>query len=523
MKPSSSEAQVTAPAGRTPVLVGLLLAMALAAMDTTIVATAIPSIVGNLGGFSLFPWVFSSYLLGTAVSIPLYGKLADLYGRKPLLIFGILLFLVGSILSGLAWNMIALIVFRGLQGLGAGAVQPMTMTIVGDMYNVEERARIQGWLGSVWGISAVIGPALGGFFSDYASWRWIFYLNLPVGIAALFMVSSRLHEQVARKRHKIDITGAALLVLGIGLLILGLLEGGVHWAWTSGPSLALFAAALLLLIAFTFQERRALEPILPTWVFTRRLLLAANFGSMAVGLLTIGLTTYLPTFAQGVLGASAIVAGFILAVQSIGWPTASALSGKLYLRIGFRNTALLGLCLCLLASFVFVLLPQSAPIWAAAIGSFLMGAGLGLLSTPLIVGVQSVVGWERRGVVTGANMFTRMLGSTLGAAIYGGIANSTLASWLRGAPANLQGKLPDSLNDVSSALSGAANHSGPALAFVRDGLYVASHRVFFGLAAVALLGLLVVALAPRRFETLHFGEADSSPPPAAMENTPGDD
>jgi EmrB/QacA subfamily drug resistance transporter len=495
------------PEGRRRVLAGLMLAMALAAMDTTIVATAIPSIVRDLGGFSLFPWVFSAYVLASAVSIPIYGKLADLYGRKPVLLVGTVVFLAGSVLSGLSWNMLALIGFRGLQGLGAGAISPVVTTLAADLYTLEERARVQGLIASVWGISAVVGPAIGGLFAEYGSWRWIFYVNVPIGAAALTVILKGFHEPQAavRRRHRIDYAGAGLLVAGVGLLIFGLLEGGVRWSWGSGRLVGVLAAAALLLVAFAMWERRAAEPMLPPWVFGRRLLVGAALGSASVGLLTIGLTTFLPTFAQGVLGAGPVAAGFVLAAMSIGWPLAASVSGRLYLRIGFRDTAALGALGCLVAGVLFAVLPEGATLWEAGGACFVMGVGLGLLSTPLIVGVQSVVDWNRRGVVTGASMFTRMLGQAVGAAVFGAIANATLHDRFASAPGRIGEELPGSLNAASDALAGGGEHlSAAATAYVRHSLDVATHRVFLALLAVAVLTLVALALTPRRFEELQF-------------------
>jgi EmrB/QacA subfamily drug resistance transporter len=493
--------------GRGRVLIGLMLTMALAAMDTTIVATAIPSVVRDLGGFSLFAWVFSIYVLVQAVTIPIYGKLADLYGRKPLLLAGTVIFLIGSMLSGAAWNMVALIVFRGIQGIGAGAIVPLVTTVAGDLYNVEERARIQGWISSTWGISAVIGPAIGGFFAEYASWRWVFYINLPIGILAIFMVWTSLHERVARRQHTIDYAGATLLAVGVGLIILETLEGGVGWAWLSVQSILVVVVALVALGFFIWQERRAVEPILPLWVLRRRVLAGANLATLALGAISIGLTTFLPTFAQGVLRVNAVVAGFVLAVMSISWPVASALSGKLYLRMGFRDSALIGAVLSLISGGIFVALPASASPWLAALGSLVMGAGLGLISTPLIVGIQSVVGWERRGVVTGANMFTRQLGQALGAAIFGGVVNIVLINWFSKAPAAFAGQLPASANAVSDVLGGNTQQiSSAAAAYAREGLYLAVHGVFWGLVIVAALSIVVLLWTPRHFATLTFEE-----------------
>src|ERR1700761_2017738 len=236
---------------RGPVLAALMLCTGLVALDSTIIATAVPSIVRDLGGFSQFPWLFSIYLLTQAVTVPLYGKLADVVGRKPVMFFGIAVFLLGSVLCGVAWSMPALIAFRAVQGIGAGAVQPMSMTIVGDLYTVEERARVQGYLASVWGAAAVLGPTLGGVFSEYVSWRWIFFVNLPLGAVASVVLARRFLEKVKeRKRHRIDYAGAGTLTAGCSLLILGLLEGGIEWAWVSVPSIVIFVVAVAMLVGF---------------------------------------------------------------------------------------------------------------------------------------------------------------------------------------------------------------------------------------------------------------------------------
>ena len=497
---------------RGRVLVGLMLTTGLSAMDTTIVATAVPSIVHDLGGFSLFTWVFAVYLLAQTVTIPVYGKLADLYGRKPVLQVGTLIFLLGSVLSGLSWGMGALIAFRGLQGLGAGAIQATTLTLAGDLYSVEERGRIDGWLSSVWGISAVVGPTIGGALVEYASWRWIFYLNVPIGVAALAMIGRHLHERVAKKRHRIDVLGALLLVAAAGSLCLGLIEGGVRWEWRSWQTLAAFGGSALAFVAFAWQESRAKEPMLPLWVFRRRLLAGANLASAVVGLVTIGLSTFLPTYAQGVMGAGPIVAGFVLAAMSVSWPFASAFSNRLYLRIGFRDTALIGTAFAIAAGVLLTSLRPSAPVWTAAMGSLLAGAGLGLLSTPIIVGIQSVVGWNRRGVVTGANMFTRYLGQAVGAAAYGGIANVALEGWLRKAPPTLGAKLPRTIDAAGKVLGQGHAVSGPIAEYVRQGLFLATRHVFFALVAVAAFGTLVLLLTPRVFRTLEFpGEPPARP------------
>jgi MFS family permease len=283
---------------RGPILLAVMLSVGLIAIDATILATAVPSIVNDLGGFAQFPWLFSIYLLAQAVSVPMFAKFTDLIGRKPIILVGIGLFLLGSILCGVAWSMPALIAFRAIQGLGAGAIQPTGMTIIGDIYSVAERARVQGYVASVWAISAVVGPALGGIFVDFLNWRWIFFVNIPLGALAAWWLIRRFNEKVARRQHRIDVAGAALLGVGSSLIILGLLEGGILWQWSSVPSIAILSVGVLLIIVFALVERGASEPILPGWVFRSRLLNSTNLAALGIGVLLIGLTSFIPLYAQ---------------------------------------------------------------------------------------------------------------------------------------------------------------------------------------------------------------------------------
>lgn len=418
---------------RTPVLFALILTMALVAMDTTIVATAIPQVVADLGGFSLVGWVFSVYLLAQTVTIPIYGKLADLYGRKPILVIGVVIFLAGSLLSAISWSMVALIIFRAVQGLGAGSIGATVNTVAGDLYSVEERGRIQGYLSSVWGISAVIAPAIGGFFAQYTSWRWIFLVNLPIGIFALVLIIRRLHEDVTPARHRIDYAGAALILVAACGLILGLLQGGTSWQWVSAPSITTFVVAAAALAAAIVVEGRASEPIMPLHLWSRRLPAGSYAATLTAGLMVIGLSVYLPNWAQHVLGLKAVAAGFVLAVMSITWPTASGFSARLYLRIGFRNTALVGSGFAIASGIVFSTLGTGSAVWQPVLGSALMGAGMGLIVSPLLVGLQSTVGWSERGTITGGAMFARFLGQSIGAAVFGAITNTVLRAH-QGAP-----------------------------------------------------------------------------------------
>ena len=487
---------------RGPVLGAIMLSTALIALDSTIIATAVPSVVADLGGFSQFPWLFSIYLLTQAVTVPVYGKLADVVGRKPLLVFGIGVFVAASVLCGLAWSMPALIAGRALQGIGAGAIQPIGMVVIGDLYTVAERAKVQGYLASVWGAASVLGPTLGGVFSDYLSWRWIFFVNLPLGAVAVLALQRRFKESVTRTSHDLDVTGAALLTTGCSLLILGLLEGGSAWAWGSPVSYAVLGGAVVLLVLFALVERRAAEPVLPLWVFRRRILVSGNVAALGLGALLIGLSSYVPTWVQGVLGTGAVEAGLALGALTLGWPVAASQAGKLYLRIGFRDTALIGVAFVLAGTVLTALLPASASVWHVAGAMFVTGFGLGLSSSPLIVAVQSVVGWDRRGVVTGTNMFSRSMGSALGAAAFGAIANTTLAHRLASAPPEVAGRLSEDVDGVAEALSGPA----PVAELARASLHAASHSVFLATAVTGVVIAVAVACVPRRTEPLVFDD-----------------
>jgi EmrB/QacA subfamily drug resistance transporter len=411
---------------RGPILLALMLSTGLIAIDSTILATAVPSIVEDLGGFASFPWLFSVYLLAQAVSVPVYAKLIDTVGRKPLLLYGIGMFLLGSILCGFAPSMLTLILFRAVQGLGAGAIMPTSITVAGDIYTLAERAKAQGYLASVWAISSVVGPTLGGVFSQFVSWRWIFFVNIPLCLVAAVLVR-RYHETPNRSHHRVDVPGAVLLTAGLTALLLGLLQGGQAWPWLSLPGLGLPVAAVVLLVVFVLVERRAPEPVLPLWVFSRRLLLTTGLISAGVGALILGLTSYVPAFLEAVGGATPLESGLALALLTIGWPIAASNAGRLYLRLGFRPTALIGSSIALAGTVLVLVVTPLASIWLTGAACFLVGLGMGTVATPTLIAGQSSVGAGERGVVTGSNTFLRSVGSAVGVAVFGAIANAVLA------------------------------------------------------------------------------------------------
>ncbi len=435
-----------------------MLSTGLVAIDATILAAAVPAVVRDIGGLTQFPWLFSVYVLAQAVSIPVYGKVADLVGRKPVMLVGVGLFLVGSLLCGVGWSMGSLIVFRAIQGIGAGAIQPIGMTIVGDIYSMAERATVQGYIASVWAISSLVGPTLGGVFADYLSWRWIFFVNLPLGLVAAWMLWRRFDEQprTAVTRPRFDVVGTALLLLGTVALLVALLEGGVVWAWASPQSVGLLVAAVVLLVGFVLVERRAPEPVLPMWVFSNRAVAGGMAASLVVGILLLGLTSYVPLYAQAVLGTGAVVAGLALAAMTVGWPIAASTAGRLYLRFGFRTTMLIGSAFAVVGAGLLLLSDEHGSVLRLAVPCFVMGLGFGWVASPSVIAAQSSVGWQRRGVATGATIFARSIGSAVGVAAFGAVANTVVRSRLGSEPVDLEHLPADVLGPALDAVWVAA-------------------------------------------------------------------
>lgn len=450
---------------RGPVLTALMLATGLVALDSTILATAVLSITTALGDFALFPWLFTSYLLAQAVTVPLYGALADSVGRKPVILGGIALFALGSLLCGLAPNMFSLIVFRAVQGAGAGAIQPTTMVIAGDLYTLTERARVQGYLAAVWAAASVTGPLLGGVFADYLGWRWIFLVNLPLAGAAAWLLARRFAETAPRGHRRVDYVGAALLTVGAGALVLGLLEGGRSWGWSSPTGIGVFACAAILLALFVAAQTRAEHPVLPLWLFTRRVVVASSAASMLGGALLFGFTTYVPMFNQGVLGTGALVAGVVTGALTLGWPLSAANAGRVYLRFGFRACAVLGSGVAAAGTASTLLIGEQSPLWQVAASCFVVGAGMGLVATPTLIAAQTAARRSERGVVTSANMFARSLGSAVGVAVFGALVT-----------ARLGGEDPPAPHTLASAV----------------------HGVFAAIAASTLVLVCACAMMPRR-------------------------
>jgi EmrB/QacA subfamily drug resistance transporter len=480
---------------RRPVVLGcVMLALFMAAVEVTIVATALPQIVGRLGGFSLYTWVFSGFLLTQASTILVFGKLADLYGRRPVLIAGIVVFLVGSTLCGFAWSMPALIAFRLLQGLGAGSIQPVAATIVGDLYTPQERPRVQGWLSSVWGFAAIVGPLAGGLIVEALSWHWIFWINVPVGLLTIVGLTLFLREDVAHRAHRVDYVGVGLFCIAIAALLVALMEGGVDWPWRSVPTLLLVALFAVAFVLYLRRERRAPEPMIDLALWRSRLVASVNVSSLFSGAVIIGVTSFLPIYVQGVLGRSAIVAGFALTAMSVGWPLASTLSGRFLRALDARATVRIGGGLLAAGAAALAAMPADAGAIVVGACSFVVGFGMGLLNTTFIILIQGSVSWEQRGSATASNIFARMLGSTFGAAALGAVLNASLNRRLGHAGDTLGG-----IESVRRMFEGGATSLPVAHhATLVDALAYGMAHVFVALAVFGALTMMATWLVPRR-------------------------
>ncbi|MCO1600832.1 MDR family MFS transporter [Desulfosporosinus nitroreducens] len=480
---------------RSIVLASVLLAIFIAAIEGTIVATAIPSIVGDLGGFSLFSWVFSSFLLAQAVTIPIYGKLADLFGRKPVFTFGIIVFLIGSVLCGFAKTMNMLIIYRLLQGIGAGAVQPIATTIIGDIFSLSERARIQGYISSVWGVSSIIGPALGAFFVQYVHWAWIFWVNVPIGMLAVAGIWFFLGEAVHKQQHTIDYIGSGLIFISVSALMIVFIQAGTVWAWSSVPVLLLLGLSFVGFYLFILQEKHTAEPIMPLEIWTDSLLVVSNLATLTTGIVIIGISSFLPTYIQGVMGKSPIISGFVLAFMTMGWVMGASIAGKIMFKFGFRRIAIIGGFWILAGSmFLITMAPERGWLWAG-VGSLLIGIGMGFARTVFIVGIQDSVEWQMRGVATASNMFMNILGNTMGAALLGGVLNTKLTSYLKGVSG--EAFSVDVVNVLLDPVKRGTLPNG-VIDLMTSGLTISLHYVFYGVCIVSGLSFILVLFFPNK-------------------------
>jgi EmrB/QacA subfamily drug resistance transporter len=435
------DARLTGAALRT-VFIALMLGMFLAALDQTIVSTALPTIVGDLGGLNHLSWVVTSYLLASTVSTPVYGKLGDMYGRKPVFLAAILIFLGGSMLAGLSQSMVQLIGFRALQGIGAGGLIVGAQAIIADIVPPRERGRYMGLIGSVFAVASVAGPLLGGFLVDNLSWRWVFYVNMPVGALAVLIVVTRLHLHTPHMRHRIDYLGTALLAGGVGALILLATWGGVEYAWSSSMIVGLGIAGVAVLAAFVWWERRAVEPILPLHLFRSSVFSVASAMGFAIGMAMFGAIIFIPLFLQIVYGASPTSSGLRTIPLMAGLLVASILSGRAISRIGrYKAFPIAGTAVLAVGMYLLSLLGAGTASWLASVYMLVVGVGLGLVMQVLVLVVQNDARPQEIGVATSTATFFRSVGGAFGVALFGLIFATRLSHRLAHLPRSVTARL----------------------------------------------------------------------------------
>lgn len=501
---------------RRSVTIAVMVATFLTAMDSTVVSTAMPTIVSDLGGIRLISWVFAVYLLSSSVTAPIWGKLADLFGRKGVFQIGTGIFLLGSILSGASGNMDQLIAFRAFQGIGAGAVFPITLTIIGDLYQLKERAKIQGLFSAIWGIAGILGPLVGGFFVDELSWRWIFYINIPVGLVSMLLIALSLRETFEKRKRHIDYAGAVTFSVAMTALLYALLSGGQQLAWNSPVELLLFILAALLLLAFLWIESKSPEPMLPLQLFGLRAIWVSNVASLLASGVLIGITVYLPLWIQGILGHSATNAGLTLTPISIGWPIGATICGRIMFRLNPRWSAVLGSLFLIVGGVWLGAVGPTTPYVNLVAIMLLLGFGFGFALTVFTVLVQSAVGWNMRGAATASNQFVRSLGQTVGVAFFGSWFNAQLAHPLKATsqtPALTANRTVDALNRLVNPAY-AAHLPVALLIELRTVLAGALHNVFVIMAALTVACFVFVFALPARFSDAHAKTSESVAAPA---------
>ena len=471
------------------VFAALFLVLLLASLDQTIVSTALPTIVGDLGGLQHLSWVVTAYLLASTIVTPLYGKLGDLYGRKVILQTAIVIFLIGSALCGLAQNMPSLIAFRALQGLGGGGLMVTTTAVVGDLVAPRDRGRYQGYFGGVFGVSTVIGPLIGGFFVDNLSWRWIFYINLPVGILALAVIGFAFHAHAARERRSIDYLGAGLLAGGLSAVVLFTSLGGTTYAWGSIETIGLAVLGAGLLVLFVLAERRAAEPILPLALFKNRTFVVTSAIGFIIGLALFGAVTYLPLYLQIVKGNSPTQSGLLLTPMMAGVLISSITSGNLISRTGrYRAFPIMGTAVAAVAMVLLSRLEASTPTWLAALFMLVLGLGLGMVMQVLVLAAQNAVPYEMLGVATSGSTLFRQIGGAIGVSIFGAIFTNRLAT-------ELAARLPGGAHVPSAVNPAIVHHLPEAIRRAYIGAFSAALTpVFLAAAGFAIVAFLLTWL-----------------------------
>lgn len=482
---------------RRNITIALMVATFLAAIEVTVVSTAMPTIVAELNGFKLISWIYASYLLTSAVTTPIFGKLADLYGRKKIFMYGSILFLIGSMLCGLAGSMEMLVVYRALQGIGAGAILPVTFTIIGDVYPYEQRGKVQGLFSSIWGIAGLVGPLVGGFFVDWLSWRWIFYINVPFGILSIILISLFLKESIDKSEKSIDYAGAVTFTIAMTALLFALITGGSEFPWTSPVIIGLFALFVVFLVLFYFIQLRAKDPMIPLKLFKIRGIAVSNAAGFFISAVNIALSTYMPMWVQGVMGKGATFAGLTITPMSIGWLLGSIVSGKLLVTRGTKIFAMIGVTVITLGCFWLLAAGIGTSYWLLMLIMFVVGHGFGLSMTVFTVIVQSAVDWKLRGASTGLSTFTRTLGQTIGIAIFGTWLNKEIIRLTSGASFETEALDINKLNELLDPKI-ATGLPIDQLHQMQQVLASGLHSVFLFACAWGLIGLVTVVFMPGR-------------------------
>jgi EmrB/QacA subfamily drug resistance transporter len=480
---------------RWAVTAGVMLGMFLAALEATVVGTAMPTVIASLGGLDRYSWVFSAYLLTSTVTVPLWGRLSDLYGRRIFYLIGIAFFLVGSALSGASQSIEQLIIFRAIQGLGAGALIPLSMTINGDIYTFRERARMQGLFSGVWGLASILGPLAGGFITDHLSWRWVFYINIPFGLAAAVVVGLALVEPKRTERPVIDYAGAAWLTLSVTLLLLVLVESGDPALWKSPSMIAAAIGTFIFGALFVWTERRAPEPIVPFSLFKNRMMTVGAVIGFLLGAAMFGALSFIPLFVQGVLSGTATEAGILLTPFLLGWVIMAVIGGQLMFRIGYRVTIISGLFVLAASSLWLTYFSRATPRSWLITDMALMGMGMGLVMFALLISVQNSVPRNQLGIATSVNQFSRSIGQTVGVALMGLVLTLSLESHLSEIQA--ESGLPEEevarvVHNPSALIDPIArpNLNPALLQSMQSALGGALNNVFWSGAIFAVIGLI---------------------------------
>ena len=491
---------------RWAVVAGVMTGMAIAALEATVVGTAMPTVIAALGGINHYSWVFSAYLVTSTVTVPVWGKLSDLYGRRVMYQLGIGVFLLGTLLSGLAGSMTQLIIFRAIQGLGAGALIPLGMTIIGDIFTLKERSKMQAYFSGVWGLSSVVGPVIGGFITDQISWRWVFFINLPIGVVAALIIGFALKEPKIREKPTVDYAGAALLMLAISLLMLAMVEGGGSVATLfSAQNLLLFSGGALLLGIFGWVEKKARDPIIPFGLFRNKTVAVSVAAGFLGGIAMFGGISFVPLFAQGALGMTATKAGSLLTPLMLSWVTMSVIGGRLLLKLGYRTITIAGFVVLTVGFVMLAMFSREMPHYRLYLDLVLIGAGLGLTMLTLLIAVQQAVERSQLGTATSLNQFSRAIGGALGVAIMGAVLTAGLAAQLQKAAVG-----ENSVLTVEQAAAYASNPNAlidpnakaslpvETLSVLQEAMASAIHPVFWVGAFASILALFATFMLPKR-------------------------